>query len=134
MSSNDDTSKDYKIGYGKPPKQHQFKPGNNANPKGRPKGSRNRKLVVSEILLEPIAVRQGDKTTMMPRLAVALQNQLNMALRSDLKAIEGVIRFAERNGMFVPREDQQDTEPLSDSDEGILADFVRRNSPKPADE
>jgi hypothetical protein len=133
MSSNDDT-KDYKIGYGRPPEQHQFKPGNNANPKGRPKGSRNRKLVVSEILMEPIAVRQGDKTTMMPKIAVAVQNQLNMALRSNLKAIEGAIRFGERNGVFAPREDQQDPEPLSDSDKEILADFIRRSSPKPDDE
>jgi hypothetical protein len=28
---------EYKIGYGKPPKDSRFKPGNNANPKGRPK-------------------------------------------------------------------------------------------------
>lgn len=28
---------DYEIGYGKPPKEHQFKPGQSGNPKGRPK-------------------------------------------------------------------------------------------------
>jgi hypothetical protein len=28
---------EYKIGYGKPPKDSRFKPGNNANPEGRPK-------------------------------------------------------------------------------------------------
>ena len=28
---------EYKIGYGKPPKDSRFKPGNNANPKGRSK-------------------------------------------------------------------------------------------------
>ncbi len=29
---------DYEVGYGKPPAAHRFKPGNNANPKGRRKG------------------------------------------------------------------------------------------------
>lgn len=28
---------EYKVGYKKPPKEHQFGPGNNANPSGRPK-------------------------------------------------------------------------------------------------
>ena len=28
----------YEVGYGKPPKEHQFKPGQVANPLGRPKG------------------------------------------------------------------------------------------------
>jgi len=33
---------DYDVGYAKPPKHGQFKPGNTANPRGRPKGSKNK--------------------------------------------------------------------------------------------
>ena len=33
---------DYDVGYAKPPKHSQFKPGNTANPRGRPKGSKNK--------------------------------------------------------------------------------------------
>ena len=32
-----DTNKDYEVGYKKPPKEYQFKPGVSGNPKGRPK-------------------------------------------------------------------------------------------------
>ena len=32
----------YKIGYGKPPVKTRWKPGHSGNPKGRPRGSRNR--------------------------------------------------------------------------------------------
>ena len=33
------------VGYGNAPKQHRRKPGQSGNPKGRPKGSRNRKTL-----------------------------------------------------------------------------------------
>ena len=41
---------DYRVGYGRPPVEHRFKPGNRANPKGRGKKTRNRKIVVGEVL------------------------------------------------------------------------------------
>jgi hypothetical protein len=36
------TSSSYEVGYGRPPARTRFKPGHSGNPKGRPKGSRNR--------------------------------------------------------------------------------------------
>jgi len=36
------TSSSYEVGYGRPPARTRFKPGRSGNPKGRPKGSRNR--------------------------------------------------------------------------------------------
>lgn len=33
---------DYDVGYRKPPESTRFKPGQSGNPKGRPKGARNR--------------------------------------------------------------------------------------------
>ncbi len=34
--------KRYDVGYGKPPKEKQFKQGRSGNPKGRPRGSKNK--------------------------------------------------------------------------------------------
>ena len=33
----------YDVGYGKPPEEHRFKPGTSGNPRGRPRGSKNRR-------------------------------------------------------------------------------------------
>nr|WP_306262013.1 DUF5681 domain-containing protein [Pararhizobium sp. IMCC21322] len=33
---------DYEVGYAKPPQSSRFKPGMSGNPKGRPKGARNK--------------------------------------------------------------------------------------------
>ena len=35
-------ARQYEVGYGKPPQATRFQPGKSGNPKGRPKGSRNR--------------------------------------------------------------------------------------------
>jgi len=74
MSSRDDENKtpaehpakhrpkgEYERGYCKPPIEHQFKPGNKMNPKGRKKGSRSRKVVIEEVLFEQITVREVPK-------------------------------------------------------------------------
>ena len=40
------------VGYKKPPVEHQFKPGNNANPGGRPKGSVSLTTTLRRLLAE----------------------------------------------------------------------------------
>ena len=47
------------VGYGKPPKQHQFKPGHSGNPKGRPKAAQNANKLARKILSRPIKVKEG---------------------------------------------------------------------------
>ena len=77
---------DYEVGFGKPPRMHQFKAGNNANPRGRPKGVRNQKVVVEQLLLEPIPVREGNTVKKMSKLEAILTQTINDALKGDHKS------------------------------------------------
>ena len=43
-------SSDDDVGYGKPPRSRRFKPGQSGNPKGRPKGAKNRDTILRELL------------------------------------------------------------------------------------
>jgi hypothetical protein len=115
----------YEVGYGKPPVAHRFKHGNQANPKGRRKGSRNRKLVIQEILFEPVTVRENGQTKRMPGLEALLKSILGKGLRGDHKSALAIIGLAQREGLLTP-EQEQAVESLPDSDLAILDDARRR--------
>ena len=46
----------YKVGYRRPPRRAQFRPGQSGNPRGRPKGSRNFASVMKKVLAKPINI------------------------------------------------------------------------------
>jgi hypothetical protein len=49
-------SKDYEVGYGRPPKASRFQPGKSGNPRGRPKAERNFGVALREALDRQIEV------------------------------------------------------------------------------
>jgi hypothetical protein len=54
----------YEVGYGKPPRESRFKPGQSGNPGGRPKGSKNRskRPALNEERLKDIILEEAYRT------------------------------------------------------------------------
>ncbi len=73
-------------GYGKPPKAHQFKPGQSGNPKGRPKGSRNLLQLISKHAAKKVTVIEGGVEKKMPRMDVVIAAMFNKASKGDVSA------------------------------------------------
>jgi hypothetical protein len=121
-------SNGYTVGYGHPPQEHQFKPGNNANPRGRKKGSKNRTLVIRQIFFEPITVREGDEVKRMPVLEAIVRQTCNKALKGDYKAALTIIGLAQKEGLLTPEQNEAIEENMSDADKAILADYKKRMS------
>jgi hypothetical protein len=85
----DETSAtDYEVGYGKPPKHTQFKPGQSGNPRGRSKGTKNLKTDLMEELMEKIDIREGDRSRKVSKQRALLKSVVNRGIKGDARATQ----------------------------------------------
>jgi Family of unknown function (DUF5681) len=111
------------VGYGRPPKKTQFKPGRSGNPRGRPKGPRSIGAILREAIGQKIPVAEGGKTRRLPALEVLFRRLVNEALRSDPKAIKLLLSLVERYAESTELEPQ--LEELLADDQAILRQFLK---------
>jgi hypothetical protein len=117
-----DDERDDEVGYGKPPRAHQFKSGQSGNPKGRPKGSKNESSILKEVLSEKISLRQPNgRTRKIPVLEGIHRKQAEFALKGNTKSAAFILN---RYAALVSGELQP--EDLSEDDRAVLDAFARR--------
>ena len=109
---------DYEVGYGKPPKEGQIKPGEVRNPKGRGKGTRNLKTDLHEELRETLAVREGGRTRKMSKQRALVKRYVNDALNGDKRAAGIVFPLILR--LFDPADADTQAPPLGKTEEALL--------------
>jgi hypothetical protein len=73
------------VGYGKPPRGHQFQPGQSGNPKGRPKGTKNTATLLREILDRKVEMRIGGRIRKVSVREAMLTRFAETALKGDIK-------------------------------------------------
>lgn len=116
---------DYEVGYGKPPKHTQFKPGQSGNPRGRPRGTKNLKTDLMEELGEKIVVREGEETRRVSKQRAVVKTLVAKTLKGDARAgrlLTGLMMRLLDTGEDAPG----DVEPLHDDELEILAAFEAR--------
>ena len=86
-------STDYTVGYGKPPKETQFRPGQSGNPKGRPKGTQNLKTDLVEELGEWVLVKEGSVTKTISKQRAMVKSLIAKAAQGDTKAINTAVNL-----------------------------------------
>ena len=92
------TTQDYAVGYRRPPKSTQFKPGTSGNPKGRPKGSRPVGALLQEIIQQKIAVTENGRTRRLPVLEIMLRRLANDAMRGEPRSVKFLLSLFEHYG------------------------------------
>ncbi len=76
----------YEVGYGKPPKQTRFQPGQSGNPRGRPKGTKNLKTDLMEELGEKIIIREGDQARKVSKQRAVVKTLVARTLKGDARS------------------------------------------------
>jgi len=117
-------TKDYEVGYGKPPARGQFKPGQSGNPKGRPKGTLNLKTDVEQELKEKILISEGGQRHKVSKQRGMVKALTAKALKGDVRAATVLIGLI---GKFFEEElvEQAET-PLQANDLQIIQQFLER--------
>jgi len=110
------------VGYCKPPKRKQFKPGQSGNLKGRPKGVRNLSTDVLSTLQSPIKVNKGGRSRNISTQLATLLVLRDKALKGDLKAADHLIDLATR---YNTGQQSPATRDLDADDQAILAAYGR---------
>jgi hypothetical protein len=101
------------TGYKKPPVKNQFKKGQSGNPKGKPKGSKSMKVTLEEVLQQRMPIRVGGKLKVVTAVYAMFMALTDKALRGDIKAIESVLKAAEKAQLLSPTDPKAESEPLA---------------------
>jgi hypothetical protein len=110
------------VGYCKPPKRTQFKPGKSGNPKGRRKGVRNFSTDVVSTLQSPVKVTKGGRARNVSTQLATLLVLRDRALKGDPKAADHLLDLASR---YNTGQQAAATRELEADDHSILAAYGR---------
>lgn len=78
----------YDVGYGKPPTQKRFKPGQSGNPRGRPKAQASMAQSLSKAVYRNIKITESGAVKSITALDAMMLNMTTRALRGDMQAMK----------------------------------------------
>lgn len=128
----DNAASEEKVGYGKPPKHSQFKPGfDPRRPKGRKPGAKNMKSAIAAMMESPTTVRTADGGTRTISTAEAIVRKLReLALSGNLGAISKALELQHKFLSLAAEKEEdrtasnaQSPSELAEADRAILAVF-----------
>ena len=79
------------VGYGRPPVQSRFKPGQSGNPSGRRQGCNNLNSIVRQALTKKVTIREGDKIYKVTQFEAIMRGLALNAMKGDPKAIKTML-------------------------------------------
>lgn len=114
--------KDYEVGYGKPPKEHCFAPGQSGNPAGRKKGSRGIKTDLRAELSSVLTISINKQPVSGTKQRLMLKSLATRAAAGDVRASALLLPLIMQ--IFGIEDRGQDRRQLSNQDQAILDELL----------
>ncbi len=106
------------VGYGRPPNATSWKKGQSGNPKGKPKGCKSLKTIMTQWANGKVIVKMNGHAKTLSNMEEQIERLNVMALNGDLKAMALLLQLAKQ---FVPEDvDAAGAARLSPGDVAIL--------------
>ncbi len=117
---------DYEVGYCRPPKHGQIKPGEVRNKRGKARGTRSLKSDVREILNMPVPLSDPGKKRKVTTRKAALLKLREKALKGDSRSLDRLLEYAREHDLEEGL--VANTGSLLEEDEPILAHALENAS------
>lgn len=114
------------VGYGKPPKASQWKPGQSGNPSGKskvkPTGKPFAKALQDE-LASPVRINLDGKSVMMSLNEVIAKKVARRLADADITTLPSILRVLQKLGVFSKTDEVQEDQS---QDEPVFTEYHRR--------
>jgi hypothetical protein len=108
------------VGYGKPPRRHQFKPGESGNPKGRKKGVKNEGTILQELLQHKVTITERGKARKITLQEAMLRKVAEDCLRGNIKSIGFLL-----TRYYAAAAGETSQAELSEDDKAVLEAYLK---------
>lgn len=112
---------DETVGYGHPPRAHQFKPGQSGNPRGRPKGVKSEATILNALLDTKLTVIEKGKSRSITVREGMWRRAIQKAMEGDLKALVLI-----ENRLAMLAQGPQDTSEMNEDDRAVFDAFLQQ--------
>lgn len=110
------------VGYRKPPKRTQFKPGKSGNPKGRAKGQRNLKTTIESLMSKRVPIREDGDIRQVTRQEALFLSLYANAAKGNAKAATDLLKMCA--SLSDGTAEAAPTPTLSPTDLKVLTQFI----------
>jgi len=108
------------VGYGKPPRAHQFKPGTSGNPKGRPIGAKSEATILQNLLQQKVGLNERGKTRKISLHEAILRRIAEDCLKGNTKSAAFLL-----NRYHAMTASEPEEAGLSEDEKTVLETYLR---------
>jgi hypothetical protein len=108
------------VGYGKPPRAHQFKHGQSGNPKGRPEGAKSETTILHELLQQKISLNERGRTRKITLHEAILRRIAEDCLKGNTKSAAFLL-----NRYHAMTASEPEEAGLSEDEKAVLETYLK---------